>query len=239
MINELSKKALELEILQIDKMIEKVRDLNNDSLAIYDGIVDLDEYISSDMKAMWILKEVNGNGETSDGSWDLRFQLSDLKTDNGVLSGWAKTFNPIIYTTYGILNDKKWNEIPDTKQEPEIIDVLKKIAYINIKKTAGTSVASRKELVSFHIEYKEIIKKQIEVYNPNVIICGSTFSIIKDDLDLTNHKFKEMDYIHIYSNENRIIIDAYHPNNRVSGLDKETYSNSIIEAVRKWKKANK
>ena len=45
---------------------------------VYDGIVNLENYLASPIKILWILKEVN----SSDSDWDLRDALSDLKNEN-------------------------------------------------------------------------------------------------------------------------------------------------------------
>src|SRR5690606_31648188 len=97
------------------KIIDEINNIkwdNQDIKPISDGIVDIESYLNADLKIMWINKEVNSTEEDAD--WNLRDVLSVLRTDDGVVKGWAGTFNPIIYTVYGILNDKNWKDIPDT-----------------------------------------------------------------------------------------------------------------------------
>lgn len=68
----------------------------------------------------------------------------------------------------GILNNKKWADIPDTWSSAEIINWLRKIAYINVKKIRGGAAADNNILRSFHKEFASIIEKQISLYNPDI-----------------------------------------------------------------------
>ena len=94
---------------------------------VYDGIINLENYLASPIKILWILKEVN----SSDSDWDLRDALSDLKNENGggLKTGWANTFTPIVYTTYGILENVSWSNMGNYYENQEMIDVLKNIEY--------------------------------------------------------------------------------------------------------------
>lgn len=112
--------------------IENIGKLSN-LAPIFDGIVNEQKYKNSDIKLMWILKDANSTGE--DESYDLREAINTLKRDYGVRKDWEKTFNNIIYVTNGILNDAEWEDIPYPKDEPNTVDILQNIAYINIKKS--------------------------------------------------------------------------------------------------------
>ncbi len=216
-------------ISEIDKQILEIRDPKNDSIGILDGVVNVDEYLNSSRKILWILKEVHSSGD--EGGWNLREALNTLKTEWGIESGWGKTFTPIVYTTYGILNNKKWDEIPDIADNPEIVDILKRIAFINVKKTAGESSANNEELVEAHKRNKQILLNQIETYNPDIIICGNTFWIIRGDILSPDYEEFNNYPINVFKSNNRIIIDAYHPNSRITGMSKEKYCTTIIDAL--------
>lgn len=226
----MEKENLLEKIRAIDELIISIRDSKTDSIGILDGVVNIDEYLNSEKKIMWILKEVHSYDD--DGGWNLREALNNLRTEYGIESGWGKTFTPIVYTTYGILNNKKWDEMPDIADNPEIVDTIKHIAFINVKKVAGGSSANNQELVEFHKTHKSILLSQIELYNPDIIICGNTFWIIREDILST--EFEEFNNypVNIFKSKNKIIIDAYHPNSRVFGLSKEKYCDSIIDAIK-------
>lgn len=224
----------EIEILNLE--FEKIIDEKNSSKAIKDGAVNLKEYLESKYKIAWILKEVNS--EDDKGGWDLREALKELKTETGIKNGWANTFSSIVYATYGIFNKVLWNYIPNYWEKPEIVDILNKIVYLNIKKTAGVSVAKHKELIYSYNKNKDIFLKQLEIYNPNIIICGNTFQYIEADLNLEGYKIKKFEGSNLcaYLGKNKIYIDAYHPSARIN---KESYVNDIINAVLIWIKNDK
>jgi hypothetical protein len=232
---KMENKRLELEKLQqeIDLEIEKINGADGRK-AFPDGIINIDKYLESEVKIMWILKEPNSSEELN---W--RYEIANIKTETGTKYGWAGTFNPIIYASFGITNNLNWAEIPDTNVDPKIIDILQSIAFVNVKKTPGESVAFDNEIFEYHAENKNILISQINAYKPDVIICGNTFQYIGNDLkDLFKDlifEYDEISKMSNYQNSKIIIVDAFHPNAR---KNKETYCNYIINSVNKWKKQN-
>ena len=56
-------------------------------------------------------------------------------------------------------------------------------AVVNIKKTAGKGVNNKdyhKQLENAVNAYYKIIKDQISIIKPDVVVCGGTFDYIKD-----------------------------------------------------------
>ena len=233
---KMESKKLELERLQneVDLKIEKIISVD-DRRAFPDGIINIDNYLASDLKIMWVLKEPNSSEQLN---W--RDEIGNLKTETGTKYGWAGTFNPIVYVSYGILNNRNWNQIPYTNDNPEIIEVLKSIAFVNVKKTPGESVSFDNEIHDFHSNNKEILLNQIKYYQPNVIICGNTFKYIgvdiKDIFKGLEFEYDENSKMSKHHNSEIIIIDAFHPNAR---KNKETYCDYIINSVNKWKNKNR
>ena len=132
--------------------------------AIFDGIVSEKDYENANPKILWILKEANSTGE--DGSWDMRGHIRlKLKTDKGILKGWSSTFKKIIYVTNGILNKLSWNdELYHPGYKPSVIDELKKVAYINLKKTGGGASANDKELREYYDYSKNLLHAHINEF---------------------------------------------------------------------------
>jgi|SRR5690606_14760368 len=225
----MNKEELLKKIEEIDSEISKIT--YDKRKAIHDGIVNIDEYLSSELKIMWVLKEVHSVGD--DGKWDLRDALKSLKNEakTAMKEGWTGTFNPIVYITYGILNEKMWEEIPNTWDDPKIIDILNKVAYVNLKKVSGNSVANHRELIDYNNQFHHIIKMQIEAFCPDVIICGNTLEIFDYfGMDYTENRVENMIF---YFSDKHILIDAYHPNNRK--LKQQIYCDTIIQQVLDWK----
>jgi len=225
-----SKQEIEKAQLEIDEAIIRLRETGQ--FLVKDGIVDIDSYLKSSPKIMWVLKDVNSSEEDDD--WDMKIAIKDLFTENGIKKGWDRTFNPIVYTTYGIQNNMLWDDIPNTNQKPEIIRCLNSISYINIKKNPGSSVSIYSELIAATDRFGEILVSQIELAEPEIIICGGTIDFIdRLLLDDTYIKFEGVPLI-AYSNGKQIVIDANHPSARVN---KENYTDNIVTTALKWLKS--
>ncbi|PIE81354.1 MAG: hypothetical protein CSA15_00910 [Candidatus Delongbacteria bacterium] len=167
---------------------------------VIDGIISEEQYNNARYKIIYILKEVNG-GE----NWDLR---EFVKT-----GGRAATWNNIARWTAGILELPKeinWDNL-DKISENKRKDLLVKMGVVNLKKIPGGAVANKDE-INAKIDC-ELIKKQIEIYRPDIIICGGTFDMLRSscykkkesesyftsrgiEYFLLNNKIPVIDYIH-------------------------------------------
>jgi hypothetical protein len=193
---------------------------------VTDGIVNLKSYNDAKYRILWILKEVNEVGRA--GEWSITKDLiSKARDGDKLLMGLANTFTKIIYTTYGILHNLPWDGMDYTKDKPEMIDVLNSIAYINIKKRPGGSVAVGSELTEAYERDKRVILYQIESYDPDIIICGGTIGYLRSDLGLDEGKqyVGECEY---YIQEDKLIIVAGHPASRVRS---DWYVDGIVKAA--------
>lgn len=61
------------------------------------------------------------------------------------------------------------------EDKPEMIKVLKQIAYINISKMPNLTNSKDSEIAKFYEIWKEILFTQIKTYSPDIIIFGNTF----------------------------------------------------------------
>jgi len=216
-------KSNEIDALVKDRMANKDENI----FPVYDGIVNEKKYYKSKFKILWILKEPHG-----EGNWDMKDFIGN-RNSLRKYTNWTRTFNPIIYITYSILNKFiSYDEMFNIHQKPEMIDILQEIAFINLKKVPGTSISQSKIIKDAYEKYKDIILLQIETCSPDIIICGGTMSIIAKDLGIEG-KLISMDSIKYYQTRDKIYIDALHPNQR--GVQ-EDYCNDIIITVKNWVK---
>lgn len=176
---------------------------------IPDGIIDEQSYLNSQLKVLYILKEVNG-GE----NWDLAKFLEE--------GGRAKTWNNVTRWQHGITNIEKeirWGDIAAISKETRR-NQLKNIAVINLKKEPGKAKAIAKHILTYAIEDIKYLKEQIQIYSPDIIICCGTGEIVKE-LELIE-KFDKWDnskhgepLIKFYRTKNQtksqLIINYYHP----------------------------
>lgn len=210
---------------------EKGRLLNSE--VVFDGIVNENEYAKAKVKILWILKEANSTGE--DGSYDMRLAINDtIKTEKGIAKGYSSTFKKIIYVTNGIINNLDWSdELFHPGHKPEVIDELKKIAYININKTiSGGASAYAVDISKYYQEFKGILLEQIKEFNSDVVIFGGTYHFFKEDLQLREMQSFGSCNAYLEASSKRIFIDAYHP---ALTIKEETYFNDILAAYRTYK----
>ena len=84
---------------------------------------------------------------------------------------------------------KKMAHISNAINDPSCTDIeaLKQVAYMNINKRGGGSYTSTKILEKYADEYRDQIMKEIEILNPNYVLCcgitdKSVFDILKDNV---------------------------------------------------------
>ena len=126
------------ELKELDDLLEKeIIDTRQILALVKDGIVNPEIYFSSNKKILWILKEANDTEIGEDGyigNWDLR---GFLKDDVTKYKFWRRTYLPIVYSSWSILNDCcDWSKIADYEDDPTILEILQNIAIINIKITS-------------------------------------------------------------------------------------------------------
>ena len=222
----MKKTQLQEKVRKIDELIKAEYGKN----VILDGIVDHEKYLNAKFKILWILKEPHDKGGQQE--WSMRDLIKDAKYSEGLNPDMKYTFTNIIYSTYSIFNNfVSWNEMDYMEDKPEMIEYLQKIALINIKKLPAGSSSKDNEIQSAYQKYRSIILKQIETFEPNIIIGGNTIKYIQEDLELSKFPKIEKDLIWYYLLDDKIVIDAYHPASRINN---EQYCNSIIDAVKEW-----
>lgn len=198
---------------------------------IPDGVVNCKQYNESKTKVLYILKEVNG-GE----NWNLR----DFLNKNG---GRFQTWNNIARWQYGIENIKQqniWDKIKDIDEDFRKTQ-LRKIAVVNLKKVPGKETSKMDEIWKYAWNDRELLKKQISLYSPDIVICCGTGEIVKK-YKLVDNEFienwskssSELDY-HLTKN-NRLIISHCHPQKR---LDNKQKYIPLIKTIEEITKPNK
>jgi len=192
---------------------------------IFDGIVSPKDYESAESKILWILKEPNSSEE----GWDMRKRIKTLRENDRIFKGFERTFTRIVYATNAILHNIPWSE-NRIRTNPEMIDELKKIAYINVKKSAGKSSSKTITLRESYAKSKEILFEQMKIFNPDILIFGGTFYLFEKDLDLP--KLREYSSCHAQSKNGQIFLNVYHPQYPFSTED---YVNDIMSAIKNEK----
>lgn len=244
-IEELEKMDKQLNLM-IEDLAKKKGLSNKNCEPVYDGLCCPELYLNSPLRVLWILKEPYDeicvkSGKPQGGGWSMP---KDVFHPNGNNKDFRKgsTGQMIIYSTYGIINNKKWYEMDYICDDVTMADVLHQIAYINLSKMPGLTSSKDGDLKKKYEIWKEVTLEQIKQYKPNVLIFGNTYKFFEDDLEQIAIVIKKEEPHEpsgnnfYYTQDNRIICDVWHPSKRFSKEGRETYVNSMVEKVNKWHK---
>lgn len=228
--------------IELQNNIANINNLVNDLIIsdyqeidpITDGIIDIDKYLRADYKILWILKEpydyFNENGDPYGGGWSICEVLSGKQTISDFQSG-RPTYKPMIYTSYGILNNFcRWENMNNVENDCSMLDALKSVAYINVKKTPGYTTSNYSTIENAYQKYRTILIKQIEYFQPDIIIGGSTLHLFFEDLDLKKELMRKNCSVEYIVKNKQIFINAYHPAQRI--ISQEQYCDDIITTVK-------
>lgn len=217
---------------EIKLLIEKLADKDANRYPIYDGINNIEEYINSKYKILFVLKEPYDDDDGEGGDFSV---IDVIGKENYGAS--TNTFYPLIYVSYGILNDfTLYDDMPDVKPNFKYMNnYLYKVAYINISKLpslnrARTVFSDIQKAYNKDLENDSIVLKQIDAYKPDIVIGCGIGEILTDDLGLyydtkinacQSRKYPDMLYV-----------EAYHP--AQTQITHEKYVDTIINIAKSW-----
>lgn len=112
-------------------------------------------------------------------------------------------------------------------------EITCEIAFVNIKKSNGESHSCFEELMALvnDTQTAEFLKKELEIINPDVIICGNTFSCLQKILgdEITGESSNEK-YFAFW--KDKIVINYYHPAAYTSNIVNFYALTAIFKAAR-------
>lgn len=235
----MTKSQLETSVQEINARIGKITSPSGLATPKVDGIIRIDDYLTADTKVLWILKEINSPNDG--GDWVLSHEIGTWKDNGRVKSGWGKTFNAIIKSSYGILTNKGAGEIKkQTRVNREMLNEFNKVAFINLKKIPGGSTAINKKVNEAYIRDKDIVLDQIKAFEPDIIICGCAYPALSElERDLKANSESDYQYLpnkekanySAFYNDKHLVVKARHP----QGANHEEFYSKIIGAINEWK----
>ncbi len=167
-----------------------------------DGVVSELDYLVSEIKVLYVLKEVN--------DW----KKGDLRN---FLKGGARwrTWNNISRWQLGIQTyfETGQSHFKDKISHIDRKKILRNIAVLNLKKASGGSVSDMSEIKRHAREDLDLLKEQIALYTPHIIICCGTGKIFSS-LQIYNPKIAiqtSSDGIKYAAYPSCLIIQHYHP----------------------------
>lgn len=180
---------------------------------IADGIVDSDVWnAGTKKKILFVLKEAYGT------DWDDNTLATWLRREHPTVSIWPR----VARWVYGLQNTTA-TAIPRYRSkltEEQHKAALDQIAVLNLKKSDGNSESEYGEIAAYARSDREEIKKEIELIDPDIVVCGYTFGILLNEVYQAD-KGKTSDNWYYYLNldgKERLYIDFYHPANHYPDL---------------------
>ncbi|MBE6373078.1 MAG: hypothetical protein E7055_13525 [Lentisphaerae bacterium] len=214
-----------------------------------DGAFNQDLYRKAPVRIVWILKEAL--------DYDRFSCQKECFEDAFKKEGLGPTWGLMAYVAHGILNIKegkylRWEDVPLHFEETTgSADSLKHIAAINAKKTPNNSssgISVDKEIRSAFENNKELIFKQLDDLNPQILIFGYP-EALKPIVEAIYRHFENESYIihrHIGSiaetinkTKSRIYLWGYHPSHYKSEDKQCSYYQDILLAVSDYLQSNR
>jgi hypothetical protein len=195
---------------------------------ITDGIVNIEKYIGSKYKICWVLKEPYDEDDGTGGGWSL---TRDVLAKEDFSQGGSPTWQPMIYVTYSLLNNFiPYSEMDSINDDPEMSNILKHIAFININKMPAFHRSNDNDISKKYVSWRPLLHWQLKIYNPQIIIFGNTFQHFKKDLNIRDSEIKNRNYVDYVVRDKKIYAHAYHP--AQTQISREDYVQGIINVVK-------
>lgn len=168
-----------------------------------DGVLSNEAWSTATPKVLFLLKESYGDWHGIEGP---------INIYNGKN---RKFWWNIVRWKYLINHLVNHNEIADFPKKEDLPEVSMKdgflddIAYVNVKKSIGTSKSNNNEIQNYARKDKAFLAEQIDAINPDIILCGSTFWSYHVVYDGNNTMQQVSDRVHVHGD--RVVLDYYHP----------------------------
>ena len=234
---------------------ERIKQIWGENCSL-DGITDIDKYLITEKRILWILKEMNRNYKKT-GTINQREYLRNeagynLRTWNNVLrvtAGTIEFFNSngsdvsrLAFNSlpkFEMVSGNKGVRYYNSNNRGEDVFPLDEIAMININKGIGGSSSKNSVIKAYYAkpEIRKLILEQIDYINPSVIIvCNSVEQLLCDlaEQDDISKYTAEIDSDNLYyKSGNRLIISTGHPliRGQKKGLTSEKYCNDILDLI--------
>lgn len=146
---------------------------NEGSHFVSGGVIDEQMFDTAEVKMMMLLKEVNDTEQVE--NWSLVKLIQDQIERGQFYPTWKRVGEWSFGLEQGFPYYQKIYEY-------NIPEGLINIATTNLKKSGGSGESDNEIIKNHAIEDKELWTNEIEIIQPDVVICGGTFPIVQDIL---------------------------------------------------------
>ena len=187
---------------------------------VRDGIINPDKWKIQEPKICFVMPEAGGydnlekypDGHDLAAEWNERGSFTKLmfKFAVWVQAVYDSLFDPVSYAKQPIMDQKD--------------DLIRAVAVVNIKKSDGQKIPHAKNVKAFAKEDATEIRKEIELINPDIILCLATYQFLhgKPVEDEEGKTKRKRDFV-FYDDEltkgskwayrwnDKLILSAWHP----------------------------
>jgi len=172
---------------------------------IRDGIIDSERWIAAKRKVLFVLREAYDKKNRPEG-FDLCGKIRDQ---------WKGPRKKIWWTVAAwayAAHQGSAQRIPllSRKSEPDQASALLASAVANVKKSGGKSTSDPVEIGQCAKTDGQFLSRQVEIINPDIVICGGTWP----DIKYLWQQDAEQVYDHVFRVKNRFFVRFWHPANR-------------------------
>lgn len=175
---------------------------------VTDGVVSEMDYLQSEVKLCFILKEVN---DLNGGGWDLR----EFVRDGARPQTWDNIARWVQCIRSGH-EEVNWHRLESVNKEQRV-KLLRTVCVINLKKSPGTHTSVKAKFEAAVEEDKSFIKRQYDIYSPDITVCCGTGWDLRYALELEdNSVFETSRGVKWFSNsQGKPVVMFSHPAARV------------------------
>lgn len=174
-----------------------------------------DLWSKCERRIAFLMKDTNDNPNQDYREW-LGRQNTSIITH--------KFFKNIALWLYGLHNIDSYGNFPEFSEAFNSSTLTKTFdekpfAIVNCKKESGVGSIKIDELYNYVSKFGTYLREQLDILQPNIIICGGKGVVINiaKQIIFSDFEFEKINNL-IYYNENKNIIlaDCYHPSARIS-----------------------
>lgn len=89
-------------------------------------------------------------------------------------------------------------------------EAVRQTAVVNVKKSNGLAESTEEDLWQYVKDDKDLLKKELEIVNPDIIVCGYTFGMLSEVLGEELERDNTTDTMYAFWKD-KLVIDYYHP----------------------------
>ncbi len=186
--------------------------------AVCDGVLNDELYRTAPFRILWMLKE----------PWlDIAWTMLQAEGVYGRIGG-SNTLQPMAYVVYSVFNGfPTWRTMDYLRDKPEMAEVLRSIAYLNVKKTVGETRSNDGEVYDWFRRGRDLLQRQVLESQPDIIIGCRPF--MRDVFTWFPGRPPPREHGMVtFVAGHPLLIEARHPAQR--GI-RETYVNELVEVI--------